>query len=209
MIRQTGFVGCFLAVFLLGTFPISAGGDVNILFGQKILDDNTLEAAGVDGQSQFGVAVTLDFDWPVALAFDLIVSSDDATMTVLAGTPIDFATDAETIEFDVGVRKLWGERLQPYAGAGLALIQLDAKQRMSGSLGGGSSFDTLVIDDSGSEVGFWVNAGLLYRVTDRFNLGIDARHSDAEVSLRLEADPDPAQLEAGGTHYSIALGFHW
>ena len=209
MTRQAGFVCGILAAVALVALPASAGGDANVLFGQKTLNGSTLDAARVDGQSQFGVAVTLDFEWPVALAFDLMTSSDRATTTVTAGTPIDYTTDVETMEFDVGVRKLWGDRLQPYAGAGLAWLQLDTTQHMSGSLGGGSTFDTLVIDDSNSTIGYWVNGGLLYRIGARFNVGIDVRYSNADVSLTPAADPEPVDLGAGGTQYAVALGFHW
>ena len=80
---------------------------------------------------------------------------------------------------------------------------------MSGTLGDGSPFNTLVIDDSDSSVGFWANAGLLFRATDHFNLGVDVRYSDADVSLAPVGDPDLADLEAGGTHYGVTLGYHW
>lgn len=209
MTRQNGFVWSILAVVALVALPTSAGGDANVLLGQKAIDDNTLDAARVDGQSQFGVAVTLDFEWPVALAFDLLTSSDNAMTTVTAGTPINFATDVETMEFDVGVRKFWGNRLQPYAGAGLAWLQLDATQYMSGSLGGGSTYTTLVVDDSDSAFGIWLNVGLLYRVADHFNVGVDVRNSNADASLRPAADPNLAKLEAGGTYYAAVFGYHW
>jgi len=209
MTRQTGILKGFFVVIALAALPAVAGGDANVLFGQKAINDSTLDAARVDGQSEFGVAVTLDFDWPVALAFDLLSSSDSAVTTVMAGLPVDYATSVDTTEFDVGVRKLWGDKLQPYAGAGLAWLQLDATQRMSGTLLGGGTFDTLVIDDSDSAVGIWINAGLLYRVTGRFNVGLDVRSSNADVKLNPVSDPGQAKLEAGGTQYALALGFHW
>lgn len=209
MTRQTRILIRLFVVAAVVALPASAGGDANVLIGQKSISDSTLDAAGVDGQSQFGVAVTLDFDWPVSLAFDLLNSSDSANTVVMAGLPISYATSVDTMEFDVGVRKLWGERLQPYAGAGLAWLQLDARQRMSGTLLGGGSFDTLVIDDSDSAVGIWINGGLLYRVTDRFNLGLDLRNSNADVKLVPVSDPGKAKLSAGGTQYSLSLGYHW
>lgn len=209
MTRQVRIMGCLLGALFVSALPAVAGGDVNFLFGQKAFDDDTLDAAHVDGGTQFGLALTLDFDWPVDLAFDLLAFSDDATTTVFAGMPIDFATYVETLEFDVGIRKLWGDRLQPYVGGGIAFVKLDATQWTRGSLGSGSSFVTLVVDDSDSALGFWANAGLLYRLTAQFNLGIDLRYSDADVKLIPEADPEPAELAAGGTHFGLSLGFHW
>ncbi len=210
MTRQTRILKSLIVLAAMVAVPaFGGGGDANILFGQKVIDDNVLDFAGVDGQSQFGVAVTLDFDWPVDLAFDLLSSSDSAARTVMAGTPINYNTSVDTMEFDVGVRKLWGDRLQPYAGAGLAWLTLDATQRMSGTLVGGGTFDTLVIDDSDSAIGIWLNAGLLCRVTDRFNIGFDVRNSSADAKLNPVSDPNKVKLEAGGTQYGIALGFHW
>ena len=209
MTRQIGILKGLLVVVALIALPASAGGDAALLFGAKTIDDSTLDFAGVDGQSQFGVAVTLDFEWPVMLAIDLLNSSDSANTVVMAGLPINYTTSVDSMEFDVGVRKLWGERFQPYAGAGLAWVQLDATQRMSGSLLGGGTFGTLVINDSGSAVGLWLNAGFLYRLTDRFHLGLDIRNSNADVKLNAVADPIKVELGGGGTQYAAAVGFHW
>lgn len=200
----------FLLVALGGAQPaLAAGGDANLLIGSKTVDDSTLDFAGVDGQSQFGVAVTLDFDWPVDLAFDLFSSSDSAARTVMAGMPITYATSVDTKELDVGVRKLWGDRAKPYVGGGLAWLQLDATQSMSGTLVGGGTFNTLLINDSGSAVGIWLNAGFLYRVTDSINLGFDLRNSNADVDVTPATAGVRTELGAGGTQYAVVVGYHW
>jgi len=209
MNRKTLIAGCILSAFLLATLPATAGGNANVLFGKKSVSDSTLEGAQVDGPLESGLAYSLDYEWPVMLAFDLLRSVDDETTTVTAGTPIHFRTVVTTTEFDFGVRKYWGDRVQPYVGTGVAFIFLDVNQRMSGTLGGGSPFDTLVVDDSDSAFGYWVNAGLQFRVSGRFILGIDVRHSDADVAVLPEADTETADLSAGGTHYAVAFGVHW
>ncbi len=199
----------FLTVALVAAFPAFAGGDANLLIGSKTIDDNTLDFARVDGQSQFGLALTLDFDWPVDLALDLFSSSDSASTTVMAGAPINYATSVNTKELGVGVRKLWGDRAKPYLGAGLAWLHLEASQSMSGTLSGGGTFNTLLLDDGGSAFGVWLNAGFLYRVTDSFNLGFDLRNSNAEVDLTAASGPTQAEVEAGGTQYAVVVGYHW
>ena len=209
MTRHTRFVWSVLAVVVLATFPATAGGDASILFGQKELSGGAFSTAGVESPLQVGVAVNFDVRWPVSLAFDLLKSSDNETKTFMASTPTQFMTDVETLEFDVGVRKFWGDKIQKYVGGGFAFIELDATQRMSGSLGPGSAFDTLIVNDSDSSLGYWLNAGLRYRLTNHFNIGIDVRHSDAEISLTPEADTDLADLDAGGTQYGVAIGFSW
>ncbi len=199
----------FLTVALVAALPAVAGGDANLLIGAKTVDDDTLDFAGVDAQAQFGVALTLDFDWPVDLAFDLFSSSDSASTTVMAGTPINYATSVNTKELGVGVRKLWGDRAKPYLGAGLAWLHLEASQSMSGTLSGGGTFNTLLINDGGSAVGIWLNAGLLYRVTDSFNLGFDLRNSNADVDLTTASGPVQSEIGAGGTQYAVVVGYHW
>ena len=209
MTRHTRFVWSVLAVVVFATLPATAGGDASILFGQKELSGGVFDTADVDSPLQVGVAVTVDVDWPVFLAFDLLRASDDENTTFMASTPTVFMTDVETLELDVGVRKFWGAKLQRYVGGGLAFIELDATQSKSESLGPGSSFNTLIVNDSDSSLGYWANVGLRYRLTDRFHVGFDVRYSDAEISLTPEADTDLADLEAGGTQYGVALGFSW
>ena len=188
---------------------LAGGGDANLLFGQKSLSDDAFDDAGVDSQSQFGVSLTLDFQWPVNLAIDYLSSSDDATVTVPAAFPLQLHTDVETTELELGVRKYWGDKLRPYVGGGLTLVRLDARQTESGTLGVGVPFSTLLVDDSDNGVGLWINGGLLYRVGNHFNVGLDLRYSDADVDLSpVQAGP-ALGLDAGGVHYGVALGYHW
>ena len=194
-----------------GTGPaLARGGDVNVLFGQKSLSDSTLDAAGVDGQFQFGVSLTLDFEWPVTLAIDLLSSSDSTTQALPAALPLQLDTDVSTRELDLGLRKFWGQnKIRPFVGGGLALVQLDAKQIESGMLGPGAPFSTLLVDDDDSGVGLWINAGLLYRIGDRFNVGLDVRYSNADVDLSAPTAGPALGLDSGGTHYGVVLGYHW
>lgn len=189
---------------------LAGGGDVNFLFGQKSLSEDRLDSAGVDGQSQFGVSVTLDFQWPVMLAFDFLASSDDAIETVAAAFPLQLDTEVDTTEVAVGVRKFWDRnKFQPFVGGGLAFIQLDARQTESGTLGPGIAFSTLIVDDDDSGVGLWLNGGVLYRLGDQINVGLDVRYSDASADLTpAQAGPDLG-LDAGGVHYGLVVGFHW
>jgi len=201
-------------VFVLATALSSglnwAGGDANFLFGQKSLSEDLFDSAGVDGQSQFGVAVTLDFDWPVMLAIDLLMSSDDKTRDISTSFPLQVATDVDTTELDVGVRKFWERnQLRPYVGGGLAYVQLDAKQVESGSLGPGADFSDTIVDDDDSAVGFWLGGGLLYQATPRFQVGLDLRMSDADADLSGSGASSGIKLDSGGFHYGILLGYHW
>jgi opacity protein-like surface antigen len=191
--------------------PALASGDANLLFGQKSLSGVYHEGSGVDGQSQMGVAVSIDFQWPVMLAVDLLTSSKDNMVVVEAQNPLQFWTDVQTTEVDVGVRKFWErDKLRPYIGGGLAYVELDALQIESGDFGvPGSEYSDVIVDDSDSAVGFWVNAGLLYRVGRYINIGIDVRFSDADADLMPNNVDSTLTLDSGGTHYGILFGYHW
>jgi opacity protein-like surface antigen len=192
----------------LSTGLVFAGGDANFFYGQKSISDDVIESAGVDGQTQYGVAVSLEFNWPVALAIDLMSSSDSQTQEVPANNPLFFSTDVDTTEFDVGVRKYWMEKIRPYVGGGLAWVQLDGQQVESGELGGAPFVDTIV-DDDDSDLGFWLNAGFLYQIGEHFNIGVDLRYSDSEATLTPTGGGESRDFDSGGTHYGVLLGYHW
>ena len=185
--------------------------DVNFLYGQKSLGEDELDVAGVDGQSQFGVALTLDFDWPVALAVDILSSSDNNTEQIVTGIEdydLAFTTKAKTMELDVGVRKFWDGKIKPYVGGGIAFVQLDVKQTEFGSFFG-NPFSDVLLDDSGSGLGLWLDAGFIYRLGPSFNLGLDVRYSNSSADLTPVGFTESVKLDSGGTHYGILLGYHW
>jgi len=207
MARDRRGFPALLLLLVFAVLPAWAGGSANLLLGQKWLADDRLDAAGVDTQFVYGVAVTLDFDWPVDLAFDLTQSSADDTLDLGSGFALD--TDVDTLEFDAGVRKLWGDRLQPFVGGGVSWIRLSAEQVEQVPAGAGGTTSVPVVDDSGSGVGFWLNAGLLYRVGSHFNVGLDLRYSDADADLQPVGSDDSVNLDSGGTQVGLLLGYHW
>mgnify|MGYP001821644057 CR=1 FL=1 len=185
--------------------------DVNLLYGQKSLGEDEFDVAGVDGQTQWGLMVNLEFDWPVALAVDILSSSDENTESIVTGIQgydLAFTTEVETMELDVGVRKFWDWKVEPYIGGGIAYIQLDAKQTEFGSFLG-NPFSDVLLDDDDSALGFWIDAGLIYRLGRKFNVGLDIRYSDSSADLTPVGFAESIKLDSGGTHYGIMLGYHW
>ena len=180
-----------LAVILMLFFinaPANAWtGNVNAFLGQKTLDED--DWSPIDKQPEFGVL--LDFkqqDWPVSIAIDLLGSADDTTV---AGVLIEGSTS----EFDVGIRKIWevsGSPIRPYIGGGLAFVNAEVK---------GTYIFTVTEDDSGT--GIWLNGGVYWTLSQHFNLGLDLRYSQADVTLY------GIDVQAGGTHAGIILGYHW
>jgi hypothetical protein len=75
---------------------------------------------------------------------------------------------------------------------------------------------SLCADDSGT--GFWLNGGVMWRITPRINLGFDLRYSDVSVDLVFEEDalvPDrqiaeeSIEADVGGLHYGLLFGIRW
>ena len=127
-------------------------------------------------------------DWPVSIALDFLGSYDEVT-------EIGVNFEGTTSEFDVGVRKIWdasGSSIRPYIGGGLAFINAEIK-----AIG----FNTVSQDDSGT--GIWFCGGVYWTLGQHFNLGLDLRYSQADVTLY------GVEGEAGGTHAGIILGYHW
>ena len=203
-------VPALLGICALSGAALAGGGDASLLLGQRALAEGEFEDARADSAPQFGVAVSLDFDWPVALALDLLASSDDKTVDLSGAFPYEVATDVDTLELGVGIRKFFREetRLRPYIGGGLSWIQLDAKQVESGSFGPGTEFETTVIDDDDAGAGVWLDGGLHYRFGS-FHIGADVRWSDASADLTPEGFTDSVDLDSGGFQYSAVFGFHW
>jgi hypothetical protein len=161
-------------------------GNANLFFGKKTLEEKNWREA--DEQAEFGVLV--DFKqshWPVSIAIDILGSEE----------VIAFSTEGRTTEFDIGVRKIWdaeNSSIRPYIGGGLAFINAEITST-------GFFSDTVSQDDSGT--GIWFGGGIYWTLWQHFNLGIDLRYSQADVTLFDE------NIDAGGTHAGIILGYHW
>jgi len=204
-----------LVALMLVTPAWAGGGDANLWVGQKRLSDDTLEELNTDEPTQYGAFVSLDFDWPVVLALDLMSSSDDSSLTDAEGViQSTLTTDVDILEFDVGVRKLWGKKARPYIGGGLAITRVEGKIVEQLSFGGNPADPFTILDDSDTGFGYWLDAGFMYTLGRSFNLGIDLRYSDASVTLQgtpLEQGVSGPSLDVdgGGTQIGVLLGFHW
>lgn len=179
--------GATLMLLVLNAHAAGYTGNVNFFLGQKSLDSDDWQP--LDEQGEFGVLV--DFKqshWPVSVAIDILVSADEAT-------ELGVNLEGITSEINGGVRKIWdvsGSSIRPYIGGGLAIISADLEA---------SAFTTVSDDDN--SVGIWLNGGVYWTLGKSFNLGLDLRYSRAEVTI-LGVD-----VEAGGSHAGLILGYHW
>ena len=175
--------GATLVIALMLASAAHASSDFNIIIGQKMLDDDWTP---FEDQATFIGQLTIgDDDWPVYLAIDVVTSDDDS----MGGDPL---TEGQTLEIDVGVRKIWDRGVvRPLVGGGIGRIKGEFKQQ-------NTSFEDATI-------GVWMDAGVFWRIGQSFNLGIEARISRGSVSI----GPDGSSVEAGGEHLGVLVGFGW
>ena len=190
-----------LVPFLLSASVASAQdqwtGNINVFFGQKNLDKDDWEP--VEEQNEFGVEIDFrEKKWPVNIAVDILRSQTEETFTdfdPLIG-PYNAKATASTMEFNIGVRKIWDEfsSVRPFVGGGLSYIRAELEVSVTG-VGSASDSDT--------GVGIWLGGGVYFTLGEHFNIGVEVKYSDADVTL---FDVDAA---AGGTHYGLLAGYHW
>ena len=208
-----------LFLFLLvaaATAPVWAGGgEVNLFYGQKDLDldldssDDFLSP--LEDQTEYGILFTYGHSWPVAIAIDILQSSEDVSYSYdYTYAPytytVDASLDADVMEIDLGVRKYFGKnKFQFYVGGGVAFIDFEATIRGTVDSVPPQVGLPVSINESESDngTGYWLNAGAVWRAGSWFNLGVDVRYSDADVTLGEDS------FDAGGTHYGAYVGFQW
>jgi len=173
-------------------------GNVNLFLGEKFLDEDNWEP--VDQQFEMGLLMDIDFKhrWiPFSLALDLLYSrgeDDVGTLDLGVGT---FYTnvDSRIIELDLGIRKIWDapKHIRPFIGGGLAIINGEMKAESIG----------VSVSDDETGYGMWADIGVYVMLSERFNLGIDARWSKAEIDLF------DREAKVGGWHIGALAGLHW
>lgn len=183
-----------IALLLLSGLPFANtwasdwSGNLNFMLGGKHLEENDWEP--LERHGEFGVLV--DFkrrEWPVSIAIDMLGSADEETI-------LGVDLEARTSELDLGVRKVWevpNQPIRPFIGGGVAFIGAELEGR--------EGFVT--VSDSDNGVGLWLAGGVYWTIGRHFNLGLELRHSRAEVTLY------GVDVEAGGDHAGVLLGYHW
>ena len=161
---------------LMAGMAQAEGMNLGFQIGQKGLDSDDWDK--IDSQLAVGLHFDKDMGWPVNLAADLLST---------AGSDGDL--EGGTMEIGVGVRKYFpmGEKVQLYGQVGLAFVSASFK------------VDGTSIDESESGIGFALNGGALYPVTDMFKVGVDLRLSSAT------ADFGGTDVATGGFTYGLVV----
>ena len=190
IIRSVGLCAAILAVFLFVSPSAQAtSGNVNFFVGQKSMDDSDYWDP-TDDQTEFGLIFDMsERRWPLSLEMGFMMSSDDSSDGGVF-------RDATTSELFMGVKKIWAIRnfpLKPFVSGGLAYVSAEDEFE--------NAFYSLEADDSA--LGFYLSAGAYATLSRHLNLGFLFRISKAELDL---IDDD---VDAGGEHFGLFIGYHF
>ncbi|MBU0995892.1 MAG: hypothetical protein KJ737_25635 [Proteobacteria bacterium] len=194
-------------IFALFSKTVTASewtGNVNLLLGVKMLNENDWEP--VNEQGELSIHVDLrSRDWPISIEMGLSGSYD--TQEDYIGIE-DFNRDGSTGEFKFGVRKTWepDESFRPYLGGGLAVITVKEELR----------FPQVSYNDEDTCLGLWIHGGLYWTLSNAFNIGFDLGFTGGKASL-IDIDLQTADnkiftekdIAAGGGHFAFFVGYHW
>jgi opacity protein-like surface antigen len=229
-LRSLLVIAAAAALLSSGSALAEMKGEVNLFLGMKDVKDSDFEnvpvfkdqTLDVSSMTEYGVGASFGgVDWPVMIAVDVLMGSDDDSATGDYGYDYRYKIELDTTEVHLGVRKFWTnhEKFHPYVGGGLAWIDAEAKLSLYGEEIIFTRQPTELLfeecyDDSGT--GFWLGGGVMWRFTPRLSLGLDLRYSDASVDFEVQDDIDDRQVETvaesfdvGGMHYGLQFGFRW
>lgn len=167
-----------------------AGGNANFLLGQRNLNDEAaFDQNGLDLSSPTAFGADVDFggkDWPVSLVAGIHVSADQDT----DADGFEVTVAIADVAFGVNWSILKDGNVRPYLGGGVSTV--------------GVAIDDDVDDDADQSFGYWAHGGVLFRLGNRFNVGLDARVLRGTDFRVLGVDFD-ADYET----YSLFFGFAW
>jgi hypothetical protein len=181
---------CLACVVVCIPAPVACQGtgNVNAFLGMKVLDEDDWEP--VEEHVEIGILFDArPINWPISIAGGLLYSEGEET-------EMDIKLEGNTLEFDVGVKKIFENAsiVRPFLAGGAAFIQAETE---------GSVFGIFDFGDDTDAIGLWVSGGAYLTLSEHFNLGLDIRWSKAEADWYRE------DIELGGFHAGLLLGYHW
>jgi hypothetical protein len=186
----------FAMIAALAVTPAQAGGNINVLIGQREQDESFSDTEDIQEQDMLGLMMDWGAEgWPVNIALDIVSGSADSN-----DNDFNINVDGSTLAIDGGVRWyfLKDRSWEPYVGGGVSYISAEVDTD-------GESND-IEFDDS--TVGYWLNGGIKWVIGEHFNLGGDIRWEKAELDVEDDLN-NPQDIEAGGLGYAVLLGYRW
>lgn len=184
--------------------PAESGGTAHFTLGPKAMDKDQEPA---EDQFQLGASIAFgQNDWPVKLVVDVMASSGDGSEAGLYSGyyyiyNLEVDVDVKTMEIGFGVQKAWSAgKIHPFVGGGVEWFRGDVKATVRSG-----GFSVTAIDDSDSGFGLWVGGGVYWQLGQKFNLGVNVRYNDAEITIDTPIGSKDAN--ASGVHLGLLLGW--
>jgi len=206
------FLVATVVLLVAGSSAAYAETNLNFVLGKKLLDSDDWPV----GDNQGALAFLSTFgpeSWPVQVAIDVMASGMAGHTFEISRPGVEIRGEEiiqSTVELDVGVRKIWrAGRARPFAGGGLAVIWgrqdrgifLPPPFDIHGDEG--IALPTAIVSEEDTAPGVWVDGGVFWRLGRKFNLGLEARFSSAELGFR------GRDVQAGGVSLGLILGWGW
>lgn len=183
------------SLLIIATLALSAvavagdwTGNINAFLGYKYMDEDDWMDEFQE-QTEGGILFDIQKkDWSVCAVLESMYSMGDDEIN---GVDIEVATT----EVLLGVGKTWAPNatIRPYVRGGIVFASVE--QEMSYGL------ESESVDGSGT--GFGLSGGVYWSISQHFNLGLGVRYTKAEL------DVEGYDVECGGTHSGLVIGYHW
>ena len=206
------FVVAAAVLFAAGSAVVHAETNLNFVLGKKYLDSDDWPVGDNQGSLSF-LSTFGPRSWPIQIAIDLMVSGFTESSFEIDRPGVEITGDdvvQATYELGVGVRKIWRTgRARPFVGGGLAIIwarQGRVEFLLPPPEGDHPDVITrppMIISEEDEAPGAWVDGGIFWRLGKRFNIGLEARYSRAELSFT------GREVQAGGFNLGLILGWGW
>ena len=206
------FLVATAVMLVAGSSAAYAETNLNFVLGGKFLDSDDWPVGDAQGALAF-LSTFGPESWPVQVAIDVVGSGSAEDSFNISRPGIEIRGEEivqSTLELDVGVRKIWRVgRARPFAGGGLAVIWGRQERAIflpsPLDIHGDQGIPRLpvIVSEEDEAPGVWVDGGIFWRLGRKFNLGLEARFSSAELGFR------GRDVQAGGVSLGLILGWGW
>ncbi len=184
-----------LSISSMATAEAWTGHIGGYLGGKSLSSNDSSEgeyySSEFDDQGSLGLSADIKHEsWPVSLTLATFISGD---IEEFEG---DDKVEMGTFELQLGVQKnfdIEGSAFTPYLGLGVAFVSAEIR----------NTVDDVRTKDDDTKAGGWIGGGLTFDVTQHFDIGIDVRYSDADLTLF------DVERSAGGVNTSLRVGYHF
>lgn len=150
-----------------------------------------------DAWSEVSMGIRGDFkpvSWPVYISVGTTISG--AARNAVAIFTDDDRQEITVYEYQLGIQKYFneGHMFQPYIGGGINVADAEIRDIVNDR-----EFDS----DNDRAVGIGVGTGFVVELGSHFDLGLDVRYSEADLTLY------GVENNIEGVNTSIRIGTHW